>query len=328
MLTWPHGHGDWLPYLKRVEPVFIEIAFHIARFENVIITCWDAQQQDDITAQLRERGTDTHKLHFYRHHSNDTWARDHGPITVIDNGRRRLLDFGFNGWGNKFAADLDDQLSRRLHSDGAFGDVALETIDLILEGGSIDSDGLGSLLTTSVCLLSKERNPQLTREQIETRLKALFGLERILWLEHGYLAGDDTDSHIDTLARFCSAHSIAYMQCDDPADEHYRELSAMEQELRALRDLQGQPYELIPLPLPRAIHNDEGRRLPASYANFLIINDAVLVPIYADPTDEIALQRLRPAFPDRELIPIECRALIEQFGSLHCVTMQIPSGGI
>ena len=187
-------------------------------------------------------------------------------------------------------------------------------------------DGSGTLLTTARCLLAPTRNPKLTQDGLEARLKELLGLDRILWLQHGHLTGDDTDSHIDTLARFCDARTIAYVACADPDDEHHAELKAMEEELRALRAADGRPYRLVPLPWPRARYDDDGRRLPATYANFLIINGAVLVPTYDDPADGPALARLRECFPGREIIGVDCLPLIYQYGSLHCVTMQLPEG--
>jgi agmatine deiminase len=312
MLTWPHAQSDWAPILQEVEPVFTAIAAAIARYETVLIACHDESVRDQVARQL--------------HAANDTWARDHGPITVLCRSEPTLLDFDFNGWGGKYAYELDNLITRRLHAQGAFGDAPLETVDLILEGGSIEVDGQGTLLTTARCLLAPTRNPGYTRAQIESKLAEQLGLTRFLWLEHGYLAGDDTDSHIDTLARLCDANTIAYVACDNPADEHYAELQAMEKELQAFRTAADQPYRLVPLPWPRTKYDDAGARMPATYANFLIINDAVLVPTYDDPADRIALERLRDCFPGRALIGIDCLPLIYQHGSLHCVTMQIPAG--
>ena len=196
----------------------------------------------------------------------------------------------------------------------------------VLEGGSIESDGQGTLLTTEACLLSANRNDSLTKDEIELFLKETFGLQRVLWLQNGYLAGDDTDSHIDTLARFCDAHTIAYVQCVDSADEHYEALRRMEKELQAFRTTEGQPYRLIPLPMAEAAWGDAGKRLPATYANFLIINGAVLLPCYSTLQDALAKEQLQTAFPDREVVGVDCQALIRQHGSLHCVTMQYPVG--
>lgn len=325
MLTWPHAQSDWHAILAAVEQVYLTLAQEICQREKLLVVCYDTTHQQHIQALLQAR-VDLHQVVFSVHPSNDSWARDHGPITVLLQQQPRLLDFQFNGWGGKYAHDLDNQITSLLHANGVFGATPLEHSDIILEGGSIDSDGEGSVLTTRVCLTHPGRNPHLSLPEIESRLKQLLGVKRILWLEHGWLAGDDTDSHIDMLARFCDAHTIAYTACSDPTDEHYAELAALQTELAGLRQQNGEAYKLVALPIPQAIINQEGQRLPASYANFLIINGAVLVPQYEDPADAIALQRLTPCFPDREVIGINCRAVIEQFGSLHCLTMQLPSG--
>ena len=325
MLTWPHSQSDWAANLTAVEHVYRDLARVICRHEKLLVVCYDAAHQQQIHAQLQAH-VDLAQVVFTLQPSNDSWARDHGPITVLEQNQPRLLDFQFNGWGGKYAHDLDNQITTGLHTAGIFGNTPLDRIDLILEGGSIDSDGEGSLLTTRACLCHPGRNPHLSITDIENQLKQLLGVERILWLEHGWLAGDDTDSHIDMLARFCDARTIAYTACDDAEDEHYPELSAMHAELTAMTQSNGQTYELVALPLPQAMRTRQGHRLPASYANFLIINEAVLVPQYGDPADAIALQRLTTCFPEREVIGINCRAVIEQFGSLHCLTMQLPAG--
>jgi len=326
MLTWPHGASDWAPLLDRVEPVFTRIASEISQRERVLIACHDEALRHHVLTLLGGANARLERIDCRTAPSNDSWARDHGPIAVVDNDRPRLLDFTFNGWGNKYPAEQDDAVTATLARQGAFGDTPVETIDLVLEGGSIDSDGQGRLLTTETCLLSPGRNPQLDKAGIEQALRQHLGVRHILWLKHGALAGDDTDSHIDTLARFCDPYTIAHASCDDPADSHYTGLRAMRDELRALRDADGRPYRLLPLPLPAARYNTDGQRLPATYANFLIINGAVLLPTYDDPHDAVARERLQTCFPDRAIIPIDARPLIEQFGSLHCVTMQLPAG--
>ncbi|PLX91748.1 MAG: agmatine deiminase [Desulfuromonas sp.] len=322
LLSWPHADSDWCDDLERVEPVFFEIALQISRFERVIIVAPDAEA---LTPRLRAAGIDSARLSVVALPSNDTWSRDFGPIAIEADGALKLLDFGFNGWGLKFASDRDNQISRHLAAAGRFA-APLQTVGLILEGGSLESDGAGTLLTTAECLLNANRNPHLTREKIVAEMASLFGVSHQLWLENGYLAGDDTDSHIDTLARICPNDTIAYVACDNVEDEHYPALSAMAQELRAFRTPSGAPYRLLALPWPQACFDDEGERLPATYANFLIINDAVLVPTYADPQDATALAVIAEAFPGREIIGIDCRPLIRQHGSLHCVTMQLPLG--
>ncbi len=319
-LTFPHAGTDWAEMLDEVLPCFVEIAETISRFEKVLIVCPDAAE----TNALLRNAVQEH-LVFAEIPSNDTWARDHGGITVFEAGKPVVLDFLFTGWGLKFPAFHDNRITRVLWEQGVLH-AEHRYPGLALEGGGIESDGQGTLLTTAECLLSPNRNPHLTKAQTEERLRELFGLDRVLWLHHGALAGDDTDAHIDTLARFCSPDTIAYVQCPDPQDEHYPTLLAMEQELQTLRTSDGKPYRLVPMPWPDACYAADGHRLPATYANFLIINGAVLAPTYRVPQDAEALRILAELFPDRETIGIDCRALIEQHGSLHCLTMQYPLG--
>ncbi|MDH6341996.1 agmatine deiminase [Parabacteroides sp. PFB2-12] len=323
-LTWPHEDTDWAPILDEVIPCFVAIAHEILKREKLVVVCRDEQL---LRNQLGD--IDDSRLIVREIESNDTWARDHGGISVFDGGVPSVYDFVFNGWGMKFPADKDNQITRQLFLSETFREeVAYVNMQpFVLEGGSIESDGQGTLLTTEECLFSLNRNEYLNPEQLEYHLKDLFGVERVLWLSHGYLAGDDTDSHVDTLARFCSEDTIAYVRCEDEADEHYDELKQMEEELKGFTRTDGTPYRLIALPMADKVEW-EGERLPATYANFLIINDAVLLPFYDSPRDEVAKKALQAAFPDREVIGINCLPLIKQHGSLHCVTMQYPQGFI
>ena len=324
MLTWPRRDGDFARHFEAVEQNFMAIAVAIGRHENLHVNV--AQDAPGLAARLVAAGVPNDRLQVYAIPNDDVWARDHGPITVVRDGKLLHLDFTFNGWGGKFPAERDNALTGRLITLGAWN-APVETVDFVLEGGAIEVDGSGTLLTTERCLLAPTRNPKLDKAAIEKVLEHKFGVSRILWLKHGDLLGDDTDGHIDTIARFSDANTIVYQACEDRDDPHYADLAAMAQELAGFRTAAGKPYKLVPLPLPAAMHDaDDGRRLPAGYANFLIINEAVLVPVYGDPkNDAVALERLRPCFPGRELVPIECRALIHQYGSLHCVTMQIPA---
>lgn len=326
LLTWPHSATDWVDLLEEVESVYIELATAVTRHEKLLVACHDTLLRDRAEHLLTEAGIAPHSFHLVIAPSNDSWARDHGPIAIGNGADRRLLDFRFNGWGGKYAHHLDNRINAMLAASGCFGTTPLTPIDLVLEGGGIETDGQGTLLTTTSCLLAPTRNPEFSRAQLETRLSELLGIERFLWLTHGHLEGDDTDGHIDTLARFCDAHTIAYVQCTDRRDTHFAALARMEAELREFRDSDANPYELVPLPWPSPKYSDQGRRLPATYANFLIINDAVLVPTYRDEADTRALETLDTCFPDREIIGIDCTALIRQYGSLHCVTMQLPAG--
>lgn len=324
-LTWPHPDTDWAPRLHAVIPVFALIAREISFRADVLVACHDTLSARSCEHALQRAGADLSRCHLHTVPSNDSWARDHGPITLQNGiGQSKLMDFAFNAWGLKFRADLDNRITRHLHAQGAYGAVPLETSGMVLEGGSIEVDGHGALLTTCACLLSPNRNPQWSAAQVEDALRARLGIERVLWLHHGHLEGDDTDAHIDTLARFCNPHTIAYQSCDDPNDSHFAPLQQMAAELSAFCQGDGAPYHLIPLPWAQAQWDQDGNRLPLSYANFLILNAAVLLPTYDDPADLVAQERLQSAFPDREIIPISCSELARQHGSLHCVTMQLP----
>ena len=298
--------------LDEITATYHEIAREIAQRENLLIVAPE-EAQPIINFQLSIIN------------SNDTWARDHGFITLTDDeGHHRLLDFCFNGWGEKFPAELDNAINRRLYDEGKLGGDYVDCLDFVLEGGSIESDGRGTVFTTTGCLLAPHRNQPLTKEQIEERLKRELHAERILWIDHGNLTGDDTDGHIDTLVRICPDDTLLYMGCDDPEDEQYAELRLMEEQLKTFRTIDGRPYRLKKLPMPRPIYDGDDR-LPATYANFLIINGAVLCPTYAQPDlDAQALRTIGEAFPDREIVGIDCRSIIKQHGSLHCCTMQFP----
>ncbi|HHC72758.1 MAG TPA: agmatine deiminase family protein [Thiotrichales bacterium] len=324
-LTWPHDGTDWAPLLPRVEAVFDAIAREVARRQNLLVVVRDEAHRQHVRQRLRHLQLPGHRIRLATCASDDTWARDHGAVTVLCGDRPLLLDFRFDGWGGKYPARRDDAINACLEADGAWGEIPRVPLPFVLEGGAIESDGRGNLLTTASCLLEGRRNPELGRQEIEARLHRWLGAKRLLWLHSGHLEGDDTDGHIDTLARFCPGGAIAHVVCERRDDPHFEPLAAMAAELEALRDGQGRPWRLIPLPLPSPIHDAEGRRLPATYANFLAINGALLVPVYGDPTDSVALSRLAGAFPGRQVVPIDCRAVIEQFGSLHCLTMQFPA---
>lgn len=326
MLTWPHAGTDWAPILPDVLEVYRNLAREIGLRQKVIISCENGEKLPAIRDDLLAAGVPGEHIFLYQVPADDTWARDHGPITVYENQQPVLLNFRFNAWGGKFESSKDDRINRNLHQQGAFGNTPMKDLDFILEGGSIESDGEGTLLTTSTCLLTDTRNQEQSQQEIEATLKQTLGVQRVLWLNHGYLAGDDTDSHIDTLARLCDTRTICYVRCEDREDPHYPALKAMEEELQAFRTVEGAPYRLVPLPMPQAQFSKDGERLPGTYANFLIMNKAVLVPVYGVPEDEAALATIQQCFPEREIVPVNCRALIEQHGSLHCVTMQIPEG--
>ena len=309
-LTWPHAGTDWAPILNDITVVYHSMAREIARRERLIVVAPEDAARDCVKIICP---------------TNDTWARDHGFISLVDdNGHRRLLDYKFNGWGEKFEASLDNSINRRLYNLGEIAGVYSDNLDFVLEGGSIESDGRGTIFTTSQCLLAPHRNQPMTKAEIEERLKRDLCAERVLWIDYGNLIGDDTDGHIDTIVRVCPDDTLLYMGCDNPEDEQYEDLRKMEAQLQSFRTLEGKPYRLMKLPMPHPIYDGEDR-LPATYANFLIINDAVLCPTYNQPDiDSEALRIIAKAFPDREIIGIDCCPVIRQHGSLHCCTMQFP----
>jgi len=317
LMSFPHEETDWAKGgLDKALTPFIRIAQAIAYKEPVYIIC---KEKEKIASMF----CSTFNMIFIELPTNDTWIRDYGYISIEEDSEKKLLDFTFDGWGGKFDATLDNRVNRRLHEKGYMGTTPLETIDFVLEGGSIESDGAGTILTTSQCLCNPNRNGGLTKKEVEEKLHAYLGATRILWLDHGYLAGDDTDSHIDTLARFVNKETIAYVKCDDSTDEHYTALKAMEEQLQGFTTSEGEPYRLVPLPMTEAKYDKKGNRLPATYANFLITNDALIYPTYSDKNDKKAGEIFKALFPGREVIPVNCMKLIEEGGSLHCSTMQV-----
>ncbi len=321
-LTWPHADTDWKPYLQEVTVCYLRMAYEISLTEQVIIVC---QNKDEVEALLHEKlpQKSLKNITLVYCPTNDTWARDHGFITVMENGRYQLLDFKFNGWGGKFEAAKDNAINKRLFDTGLLRGEYRDEQGFVFEGGSIESDGQGTLLTTSECLLNPNRNPQMDKAAIEHLLLDKLNAKRLLWLDHGYLAGDDTDSHIDTLARLCPQDTIVYVKCDDPADEHYEQLKLMEEQLEAFETIQGKPYRLLALPMAPLMFDEDGMRLPSTYANYLVINNRVLMPTYGDAElDAKAARVLEEAFAGYSVTGIDCRVLVEQHGSLHCSTMQ------
>lgn len=324
MLTWPHEESDWGDRLEQVEQVFTNIAAAITREETLLCICRDQRHRKRIEALLGAAGVNRSRLCFGFAPSNDTWARDHGPLTTLDGkGLPLLHDFRFDGWGGKFPAAKDDAITRRLHDQGCFGDTPLESHPLVLEGGAIETDGLGTLLATRSSVLDPARNPGWDEAQITALLGDALGLQRFLWLDHGEITGDDTDAHIDVLARFIDPHTIVHATAPS-GDRDHPALTAMARQLGSFRDRSGRPYRLIPLPFPGIHWDEDGRRLPASYANFLITNRSVLLPVYGAAGDLEAQRILQDCFPARTIVPIDCRSLIRQNGSLHCLTMQFP----
>lgn len=328
-LTWPHEATDWRDCLDDITRTFIELARAITRFEQIIIVTPDAEK---VRRQLHNELTEVafQRVIFHQCPTNDTWARDHGGITLVGESspataeEALVLDFRFNGWGEKFPWQFDNAITKSLSGAGVLAGRLEPHDDFVLEGGAIESDGKGTVFTTSHCLLAPNRNQPLDRDGIEQQLKSRLRAERIVWLDHGSLIGDDTDGHIDTTVRVAPNDTLLYIRCDDPADPHFDDFQALEAQLQTLRTDTGKPYRLLALPFPAAIH-DSGDRLPATYANFLVINGAVICPTYNQPdTDSRALRVIAEAYPDREIIPIDAQTIIQQHGSIHCLTMQYP----
>ena len=321
-LTWPHEGTDWNYMLAEVEACFVELAKAICARERLLIVAPDTNK---VYNMLDKAGANVSNITLFKCETNDTWARDHAFITLLGDSVPHYVDFCFNGWGRKFEASLDNAINGKLYDAGVVKGEYEDCTGFVLEGGSIESDGMGTLLTTSQCLLAPHRNQPMEREDIERSLKNMLHVERVLWLDYGNLIGDDTDGHVDTVARLAPNDTIVYMQCNDKDDEQYADLCAMEEQIKALRTAEDKPYRTLALPSPAPIYDEDGERLPATYANFLIMNSAVLYPTYAQPVnDELAAEVLAKAFPGYEIVGIDCRALIKQHGSLHCVTMQYP----
>lgn len=318
-LVFPHKSTDWNEYLDEAILTFFNIANTISKYQKCLIVANDLNSIKSLFNNSKYKNN----LKFVKINSDDTWSRDFGGITIQDNNKYIILDFKFNAWGKKFPFKLDNVITKQLKLKGLLKQYSHQSIPFVLEGGAIESDGEGVLMTTSKCLLEKNRNPFLTKRTIEKQLIDYFGLKKVLWLNSGSLIGDDTDSHIDTLARFIDSNTIVYQSCDNKDDKNYEELKAMELELKDFKNISGKPYKLIPLPNITEIYYEEDR-LPATYANFLIINGAVLVPTYNDKNDNQALEIFKELYPKRDIIGIDCNTLIKQHGSLHCVTMQYP----
>lgn len=312
-IIFPHAKSDWALYLEEAQETFVNIINAIIKYQKCLVVCDDVQS-------VKSRFEKNENLYFVEYETNDTWARDCSVLCVEDDKNIKLLDFTFTGWGGKFEALKDNAMSGAIKN---CYDKEVVKVDLILEGGAVESNGVDTILTTSECMLNKNRNTNLSKDEMTKILQDEFGMSKILYLNHGYLAGDDTDSHVDTLARFVDERSIMYVKCEDTNDEHYKELKLMEDELKFFA--KEHDFRLIALPMSDACYFDE-ERLPATYANFLFVNGAVLVPTYGVKQDEEALEIFRKTFPSRDIIGIDCFSLIKQHGSLHCVTMNFTSG--
>ncbi len=324
LLALPESHTDWAYILNEAREQYKSLieAFTSNKTHCLVLT----SEKKSAVELLNECNSDY--LTIIEAEYNDTWTRDYGPISVIKEDRRRALDFGFNGWGLKFAADKDNLVNLHLSERKIIpSSVYRNERDFVLEGGSIETDGNGTFLTTTRCLTSPNRNGGKNKAEIGEILNRRLGAEHILWLDCGALAGDDTDSHIDTLCRMAPENIILFTGCRNFDDPHFEELLRMRAQLEMFRNAEGIPYNLVELPLPDAIYDENGERLPATYANYLVTPSHVFMPVYGQPlNDSLACQTIKIAFPDHQVIPVDCCTLIKQHGSLHCSTMQLPEG--
>lgn len=322
LLVWPHVESDWKHNLDEINKVYLDMCRVISKFQKILLIFYDQQHKNEILKLFKKDRFDEKKYQIIIYKTNDTWCRDYAPITIYNGNKIQLQNFTFNAWGNKYPAKLDNNFSKHLHQNNIFAHEQINYCDFILEGGCIDSDGQGSLLTSN-CLL--KRHPNKNKQEIESILTKYLGVNNILWLEHGSLTGDDTDGHIDNLARFIDKDTIVYSACDDKNHPDYISLKRMEAELHDLKQTNGKKYKLIPMHIPNNIIH-KNKHLPASYVNFMFINDALLVPSYQDPQDSIILENLCGLFSNRHIISINSMPLIKQFGSLHCASMHFPKG--
>lgn len=322
-LSWAHKLESWPDKFEPVPYIYTNIVRTIARFQHVNINVKDQAMFDDVTSRLTLAGVPQERFTLYIIPTNDAWCRDHGPAFVVNPAakeKKAIVDWGYNAWGGKYPPfDLDDDVPTRIAEHYK---VPVYYPGIVMEGGAIDVNGDGCLLTTRACLLNKNRNPHLTQEQIEEYLREYYGQEKVLWLTDG-IAGDDTDGHIDDLARFTDARTIVTCVEEDPQDENYEVLQENLALLRTLTDRHGRPFRIVELPMPGHVAYD-GQRLPASYANFLIGNGFVTVPVFNHPNDLKALNILQSCFPDRAVIGIDCTDLVWGLGTLHCISQQEP----
>ena len=324
-LTWPPPDGDWGELRGAAEAALLELARAVVARQPLLVVTPDEPTGEWLRGAVSEAIGPDGRCTTCVLPANDIWARDHAPLTVMTPQGPMALDWRFNGWAGRHPAERDDAIGRGLEAAAALPVQTLKRLDVVLEGGAIDSDGAGSLLTTRRCLLHPGRNPGMSESDWEELLRREMGIRRVLWLDHGALDGDDTDGHVDMLARFTDPDTIVWQACDDPSDPHHTECAALGEELAGMRRADGAPYQRVALPWPGRIVADDGHRCPATYANFLIINGAVLVPAYGVANDGVARQRLQALFPEREVVSIDARALITHGGALHCAAMQYPA---
>ena len=324
-LTWPRPDGISFPdrYFS-VPPVYAKFIQQLIQVEAVNINVWDADMEGWVRELLAPYNLPGDRLRFHHFPAYEPWCRDHGPVFLVRDHQgareRAVVDWGYNAWGGKYPPfDLDDAIPQRV---AHLRRLPLFAPAMVLEGGSIEVNGCGTLLTTESCLLNPNRNPRLTQDQIEQFLRDYLGVTNILWLGQG-IAGDDTDGHVDDLARFVDPATIVVATEEHADDTNYQVLQDNLRRLRGMRDQNGNLFRIVSLPMPSPVEY-QGQRLPASYANFYIANGILIVPTYRDPNDAEALAVLRRVFPDRRVIGIDSTDLIWGLGSFHCITQQEP----
>lgn len=324
MLALPHSETDWDYILEEAIDQYRRLIRAITgEGIRVILLCPNPNEAAETMSDC-----DQQLISYVGMDYNDTWTRDYGFLTAVRNDRLRALDFGFNAWGLKFAADKDNLVNLNLEQKGLLtkGTYRNER-DFILEGGSVETDGNGTILTTTQCLTSPNRNGGKTKLELNRILEERLGADHVLWLDHGALEGDDTDSHIDTLARLAPNDTIVFTGTRNFDDPMFESLLAMRAQLSMFRTAEGFSYNLVELPLPDPVLDPDGSRLPATYANYLVANGVIFMPTYAQPDkDELAMRSIRIAYPEHKVVGVDCRTLLRQHGSLHCATMQIPKG--
>jgi len=322
--TWPHADDTWPEVFPNIPHIFAEMVFHLSKDQLVKINVLDADHEAEARAILEAKGVNLPNVKFYQIPSNDSWCRDHGPTFVVRdvNGKKEkaLISWNFNSWGGKYPYELDNAVPENILK---YEPRQSFHPGIVLEGGSIEVNGAGTVLTTRACLLNKNRNPHLTQTEIEDYLKSYLNVQQVLWLEDGIL-GDDTDGHIDDLSRFVNENTIVTIVEDDTTDGNHVLLEENLALLKEMKNLDGKSFNIITLPMPKPVVL-QGIRLPASYANFLIANKVVLVPTFNDPNDQKALDILQACFPTRKVIGINCRELVLGLGTLHCVSQQEPA---
>ncbi|MFT4094405.1 MAG: agmatine deiminase family protein [Niabella sp.] len=323
-LSWPHKEASWPDKIDTIYPYYTQFIKELTKGEAVRINVADKTMQDFATKHLLAKEVDLSKVKFFFHPTNDAWCRDHGPAFLINPAaaiKKIIVDWGYNAWGNKYPPfDLDDNIPTKI---GAAFNIPVVYPGIVMEGGAVEFNGKGTILTSTACLLNENRNPHLNQQQIEQYLYDYYGAEQVLWVDEG-IVGDDTDGHIDDTVRFVNEDTVLTVIEENKADENYELLQHNLQQLKQMRLLNGKQLNIIELPMPDAVIWED-QRLPASYANFYIANQSVIVPTYRCKKDDIALQIIQDHFKDRKVVGIDSTEIIWGLGSFHCLSQQEPA---